>query len=69
MIKDLFGVLVCECDKSCGVGQYLNYKHCKCRKELSSRLVKECTENIDENELICNGTLNSYGKVCNSCTT
>ena len=22
----------CECDKSCGVGEYLNYANCKCKK-------------------------------------
>ena len=56
----------CECDKSCGIGQYLDYK--KCRKELINRLVEECGEDIDENELIYNVTLNDHRKVCNSCT-
>ena len=23
----------CECDKSCDVGEYLDYKNCKCRKK------------------------------------
>ena len=32
------------------------------------RLVEECSENIDGNEMIYNATLNDYGKVCNSCT-
>ena len=36
-------------------------------------LVEECSQNIDENEMIYNGTLNAiplndYKKVCNSCT-
>ena len=22
----------CECDKSCDIGEYLDYKNCKCRK-------------------------------------
>ena len=22
----------CECDKSCDIGEYLNYENCKCRK-------------------------------------
>ena len=22
----------CECDKSCGVGEYLDYENCTCRK-------------------------------------
>ena len=37
-----------ECDKSCDVGKYLDYKNCKCRKILVDKLVEECTENIDE---------------------
>ena len=45
-----------ECDKSCGVGWYLDYKNCKCRK----KLVEKCSENIDGNEIIYNGTLNNY---------
>ena len=40
----------CECDKSCNVGQYLDYKNCKCRKRLVDKLV-ECNENIDEEKL------------------
>ena len=23
----------CECDKTCDVGKYLDYKNCKCRKK------------------------------------
>ena len=38
----------CECDKSCGVGQYLNYENCKCRKKLLDKLTEECTETDDE---------------------
>ena len=34
----------CECNKSCDVGEYLDYKNCKCTK----KLVAEYTENIDE---------------------
>ena len=52
-----------ECDKSCDVGEYLDYE-----KGQIDRLVEECSENIDENEMIYNATLNDYGKVCNSCT-
>ena len=25
----------CECDKSCDVGEYLDYENCKCRKKIS----------------------------------
>ena len=38
----------CECDKSCDVGQYVDYKNCKCRKKLVDKLVKECTETVEE---------------------
>ena len=38
----------CECDKSCDVGEYLDYENCKCRKKSVDKLVAECTENIDE---------------------
>ena len=37
----------CECDKSCGIGEYLDYFNCKCRKKLVDPLIEECTENID----------------------
>ena len=42
----------CECDKSCGIGEYLDYSNCKCRKKLADPLVEECTENIDETKLV-----------------
>ena len=42
----------CECDKSCGIGEYLDYSKWKCRKELIDSLVEECTENIDDTKLI-----------------
>ena len=42
----------CECDKSCNIGEYLDYSSCKCRKKLIDSLVEECTENINETELI-----------------
>ena len=41
----------CECDKSCGVGQYLDYENCKCRKKLLDKLTEECTETDDEVKL------------------
>ena len=41
----------CECDKSCDIGEYLDYKNCKCRKKLIDRFIKECTENIEETRL------------------
>ena len=61
----------CECDK-CDIGEYLDYKNCKCRKRID-KLVEECSENIDGNEMLYNEILNAiplnvYKKVCNSCT-
>ena len=37
----------CDCDKSCGIGQYLNNKSCVCRNNLVDKLVEECTSVID----------------------
>ena len=37
-----------ECDKSCDIGEYLDYENRKCRKRLIDKLVDECNENIDE---------------------
>ena len=28
----------CECNKSCDVGEYLDYKNCKCRKRIIETL-------------------------------
>ena len=42
----------CECDKSCYIGGYLDYNNCKCRRKIVCELVKECSKNIDENEMI-----------------
>ena len=62
----------CECNKSCDVGEYLDYKSCKCRKRTIDKLVEECSENIDGNEMLYNESLdvislNVYKKVCSSC--
>ena len=56
----------CECDKSCDVGEYLDMENCKRRKRLPYKLVEECSENIDENEMI-NVNLNDYENICGSC--
>ena len=42
---------VCECDKSCDVGEYLYYENCECRKKLVDKLVEECTENTEEKKI------------------
>ena len=41
----------CKSNKSCDVGEYLDYENCKYRKNLVDKLVEECTENIDETKL------------------
>ena len=47
----------CECDKSCDIGEYLDYKNYKYKKRLIDRLLEECSENIDRNEMLYNETL------------
>ena len=32
----------CECDKSCNIGEYLDYKNCKCAKMIIDKLVEDC---------------------------
>ena len=58
----------CECDKSCDVGEYLDYKNCKCRKRLIYKLAEECSENISDkqlhsNKMMYNGNLNEHENV------
>ena len=59
----------CECDKAYDIGEYLDYKNCKCRKKLVAPLIEECTETVEEVKL-AKITLaeneNSYK--CSSCT-
>ena len=64
---DLFGIQA-YVHKLCDIGQYLDYKNCECRKKQIVKLVEECSEDIDGNEIIHNVNLNDYGKVCKSCT-
>ena len=56
----------CECDKSCNIGEYLNYSDGKCRKKLVDPLVEECTETIDETELVNITVENKNNSRCNS---
>ena len=58
----------CHCDKPSDVQEYLDYENCKCRKKLAGKIVEECSENIDKNDMI-SVTLNGYRSVCNCCTT
>ena len=57
-----------ECDKSCDVGEYLDYANCKCRKRQIDKPIQECSKDINGNEMSFNGNLNDHGKVCNSCS-
>ena len=41
----------CEYDKSCDIGEHLDYENCKCRKKLVEKLVEECTETNNEVKL------------------
>ena len=43
----------CECNKSCDVWKYLDYKNCKCRKSLVDKPVEKCSESIDDNNVCC----------------
>ena len=60
----------CEYDKSCNIGQYLDYSDWKCKKKLIDPVIEECTENNDETKL-GNITLaennNSYSNSCKVC--
>ena len=57
----------CECDKSCGIGQYLDYKNCVCRNSLVDKLVEECT-NVIDCDTIYNKTLTvTSSNDCVSC--
>ena len=58
----------CECNKSCDIGEYLDYLNCKCRKKIVAPIADECTGTIEEVQL-ANITVkneNSYYK-CSSC--
>ena len=58
----------CEYDKSCGIGQYLDYKSCVCRNSLVDKLVDESTNIIDD-DTIYNKTLTvTSSNDCASCT-
>ena len=67
VIKDIFfnpSNCKCECDKSCGIGKYLDYLNCKCRKKLFDPLDEECTESVNKTKPVENG----HKKQCSSCT-
>ena len=58
----------CGCDKACDAGGYLDYKNCKCRKELTDKLINDCTNSTEETKLVkitFNENENNYK--CGSC--
>ena len=55
----------CECDKSCDIGEYLDYSSCKCRKKLVDKLIEEYTKRIDEVEIT---EITQDKNKCSSCT-
>ena len=55
----------CECDKSCHVGEYLDYENCKCRKKLVDKVIEEFTKSIDEVEI---ASENEHKNKCSSST-
>ena len=59
---------MCNFNKACNIGEYLDYKNCMCRNIIVDKLVEECTNVIDENK-IHNETLNRIpSDDCASCT-
>ena len=38
----------CEYDKTCNLGEYLDYENYKCRKKLVDKLVDECAETVEK---------------------
>ena len=58
----------CESDKSCNIGEYLDYKNCKCSIKLTDKLIDECTETIEEMKLAnITFTENENNYECGSC--
>ena len=59
----------CECDKSCDIGDYLDYENYKCRKKLVDELVEEWTENNEQTRLVETTSAKNGNKVeCSSFT-
>ena len=58
----------CESDKSCNIGECLDYKNCKCSIKLTDKLIDECTETIEEMKLAnITFTENENNYECGSC--
>ena len=54
----------CECDKSCNIGQYLDYSDRKCKKKLIDLLIEQCTENNDVETKKVNRTVKKENSSC-----
>ena len=54
----------CECDKSCDIGEYLDYKNCKCRKKSADKLIEQCTENTEEAKIANKNEHENNGSSC-----
>ena len=59
----------CECDKPYGIGEYLDYENCKCRKKLVDKLDDECTENVEEVKLAETTLAEDENKCKNKCSS
>ena len=42
----------CECDRSCDIGEYLDYENYKYRKKLVPKSVEVCTETVKEVKVV-----------------
>ena len=58
----------CECNKSCGIGQYLDYKNCVCSDSLIDKLVEEYTDVIDGDTIYSETLTVTLSNDCVSCT-
>ena len=56
-----------EFDKTCDIGEYLDYGNCKCRKNISDKLIDECTETIEEVKLAKITPEDKKSYKCSSC--
>ena len=55
----------CECDKSCSVGEYLDYENLSEEKRLVDKFADKCNENVDKVKLV-KITSAEHENVCNS---
>ena len=48
-----------ECDRSCDIGEYLDYKKLKCRNKTVDKLFEEYSKNYEGNKMLHNETLHA----------